>query len=149
MLTHRVLAEEQGYSSLSSIFSGSNDSFAKKEHAHIAYLVDAVDPACDAYSMRQFGKMFQLLGVSLRLRNTDDKHSWRQLMTELNEVRRIGTIGDAIDRLRAAQFIRLPRRVEDLEDALPRATTTGDADVPKALRPIHPDARGKSSAASR
>src|SRR3546814_1369631 len=45
MLTHRLLASEQGYPSLPGAFRY-NEAFTKKEHPHIAFLVDEFDPAC-------------------------------------------------------------------------------------------------------
>ena len=58
MLTHKVLAEEQGYSALANVFSH-NESFLKKEDPHIGFFADTLEPVCRAYEARRFGDMFR------------------------------------------------------------------------------------------
>lgn len=99
MLTHRLLASEQGYASLPSVFRY-NDSFAKKEHPYIAFFVDQLEPACDAFSANRFGAMFDALGGNTPLlRSQADKAAWHDAMSQLLAIRENGTVGEVIDHL--------------------------------------------------
>ena len=62
MLTHSVLAGRQGYPNIHATFTY-NESFTKKEHPHIAYFADSLEPACEAYVRRKYGQMFRELGL--------------------------------------------------------------------------------------
>ncbi|WP_017531509.1 UvrD-helicase domain-containing protein, partial [Pelosinus sp. HCF1] len=57
MLTHNVLAEEQGYKNLAAVFSRT-ESYIKKEDPYIAYFAEILEPVCKAYENRRFGEMF-------------------------------------------------------------------------------------------
>lgn len=52
MLTHRLLANQQGYNSLPATFQY-NESFTKKENPHTPFFVDQLEPACDAFIARK------------------------------------------------------------------------------------------------
>lgn len=118
MLTHRVLAAEQGYASLPTVFRY-NEAFTAKEHPYIAYFVDVLEPACDAYSSRKFGVMFEALGSSLPLiRSSADKVRWAEAMDSLMTLREEGTVGDVIDHLRMKRRPRLPDAIEEREREL-------------------------------
>ncbi len=133
MLTHRVLASEQGYSSLPSIFRF-NEAFTKKEHGHIAFFVDNLEPACDAFIARQYGKMFTALGGNLpAIINQDDKAKWSAAMERLINLRTNGTVGDVIAHLREARRPRLPDSLEQRERELEHFDRTADEDMPPAL----------------
>ena len=100
MLTHRVLASEQGYSSLPGIFHF-NEAFTKKEHGHIAFFVDNLEPACHAFIARQYGRMFTALGGNLpAVKNKADKVKWSAAMNKLVSLRTNGMVGDIIAHLR-------------------------------------------------
>jgi DNA helicase-2/ATP-dependent DNA helicase PcrA len=117
MLTHRLMAIEQGYSSLPAIFRF-NESFAKKEHPLIAFFVDTLEPACAAFGERRYGAMFSALGGSAPLlRKQADKERWTRAMTSLLELRENRTVGEVVDRLRKTKMPRLPDTVDkkDLE----------------------------------
>ncbi|ARL88232.1 UvrD-helicase domain-containing protein [Burkholderia pseudomallei] len=53
MLTHNVLAKEQGYSNLRAVFSFTDD-YIKKQDDYIGFFADKVEPACDAFERRQW-----------------------------------------------------------------------------------------------
>lgn len=118
MLTHRLLANEQGYASLPTVFRY-NEAFTKKEHPHIAYLVDELEPACDAFEANRFGAMFEALGGTIPLlRSHADKATWHSAMTRLLELRLTGTVGDVIDHLLEQRRPRLPEAIEKREREL-------------------------------
>ncbi len=136
MLTHRVLAAEQGYSSLPGVFRF-NEAFTAKEHPYIAYFVDVLEPACDAYAARKFGEMFEALGSSLpMIRNPADKAAWAKSMDVLTELRDGGTVGDIIDHLRDTRRPRLPDAIEDRERELKAFDPEAGEPLPDALREI-------------
>lgn len=136
MLTHRVLANEQGYSSLPGVFRY-NEAFAKKEHPHIAYFVDVLEPACDAYSNQKFGAMFEALNSSVPLiRGLGDKEAWAKAMDTLIELRKDGTVGQVIDHLGKARRPRLPDAIDDRERELRHFDRTSGEEMPPALAEI-------------
>jgi DNA helicase-2/ATP-dependent DNA helicase PcrA len=114
MLTHRVLAAEQGYASLPGVFQF-NDAFTKKENPHIAFLVDVLEPACDAFAARRFGEMFDVLGTAPHLRRTADKAAWAASFQALDQLRANGAVGEVIGHLMQARRPRLPDAVADRE----------------------------------
>ncbi len=121
MLTHRLLAAEQGYSSFADIFPY-NDAFLKKEDPHIAFLVDTVEPACMAYEKRLFGEMFEVLGEHQpAIQSPQDKKEWANAMEGLIKLRTTGKIGNVLDYLGQTKRPRLPdavqRKARELEQA--------------------------------
>ncbi|WP_186117206.1 UvrD-helicase domain-containing protein [Burkholderia gladioli] len=136
MLTHRLLATEQGYMSLPTVFRY-NDAFAKKEHPYIAYLVDELEPACDAFAANRFGVMFEALGgTTPLLRSHADKAAWHNAMTRVLELRATGTVGDVIDHLLAQRKPRLPDAIEKRERELRDFDRTAGEDMPERLAEV-------------
>lgn len=116
MLTHKVLAEEQGYSDIAEVFSSYNDAYTKKEDPHIEFFVDVLEPMCKAYEERRYGDMFLAIGDSIpAIQSRTDKLEWSKDMTQLIMLRKRSTIGDVIDHLRQTKRPRLPERVEKRE----------------------------------
>ena len=88
MLTHNVLADEQGYPNLLNIFA-SNDSIIKKEDPHFSFFADIVEPVCLAYENRRFGEMFAVLDRrTLAIRSHLDKNRWAEDMNTLLHLRK-------------------------------------------------------------
>ena len=118
MLTHNVLAAEQGYRNLSGVFRY-NDSFIKKEDRHIAFMVDILEPVCVAYANRRYGEMFSLLGRRTPLMNShQNKEEWTRDIDTLLNLRENGTIGEVIDHLLRTKRPRLPEGIENKERRL-------------------------------
>jgi len=133
MLTHRLLASEQGYSSLPATFRY-NEAFTKKEHPHIAFFVDEIEPACDAFTARKFGAMFEALGGGTPLiRSHAEKASWSTAMTQLLALRENGTVGQIIDHLLSQKRPRLPDAVEKRERELRVFDKSAGEEMPPAL----------------
>lgn len=133
MLTHRLLATEQGYARIASTFRF-NEAFTKKEHPHIAFLVDQLEPACDAFASRKFGKMFEVLGGSTpHIKSHTDKESWHDAMTELVSLRDRGTVGEVIEHLSKTRRPRLPDPVEKMERELKGFNKEAGTEMPEAL----------------
>ena len=84
MLTHRGLAGKQGYASIPTVFRY-NESFTKKEHPHIAFFADVLEPACKAYLCRKYGEMFRAFGSKVpAIRVHADKSEWSEAMRKLS-----------------------------------------------------------------
>ena len=133
MLTHRVLAGMQGYPSIPQVFRF-NESFTKKEHPHIAYFADALEPACEAYLSRKYGEMFRALGSNVpAIRSQLDKRKWSRAMDKLIELRDGGTVGDVIDHLLSIRRPRVPEAVEQREHELRQFVPDEDEKVPRVL----------------
>ncbi len=136
MLTHRLLASEQGYASLPGVFRY-NESFAKKEHPYIAFFVDQLEPACAAFTARRFGAMFDALGGNTPLlRGHADKAAWHDAMNQLVAVKENGTVGDVIDHLLRHRRPRLPEVIEKRERELREFDRTSGDEMPSALTEI-------------
>jgi len=111
MLTHNVLAAEQGYPNLAKIFSGRNELFAKKEDSLIKFFAEVVEPICEAYDASRYGEMFRTLGSVPMITKHADKACWRRDMDALQKLRVEGTIGQVIDHLKATRRPSPPDRV--------------------------------------
>jgi DNA helicase-2/ATP-dependent DNA helicase PcrA len=73
-------------------------SFTKKENKHIAYFVDVLEPAVDAYADRKFGAMFEALGGKVPLvRKSSDKEEWTNSMNRLLQLRDTANVRQLID----------------------------------------------------
>jgi len=133
MLTHRVLAKEQGYASLPSVFQY-NEAFTKKEDECIAYFIDKLEPACSAYKEHKFGQMFEALGGKIpAIRIIDDKTIWKNAMSELLTLREKGTVGQIIDHLRKTRHPRLPDTIETRKIQLENFDKNAGNAMPRSL----------------
>ena len=96
MLTHNVLASEQGYDSIAKAFPYT-DQFIKKEDPLIAFFATR-SSACAAFQHKRFGEMFSLLGGSTSAVSSHaDKVAWSSSMEGLAKIRLAGTIGQVLD----------------------------------------------------
>jgi DNA helicase-2/ATP-dependent DNA helicase PcrA len=139
MLTHKVLAARQGYDILAGVFEH-NDAFIKKQDAHIAFLLDVLEPVCIAYEKKQFGEMFAAMGSNTpAIQSPADKVAWSKDMDQLLELRRTSTIGAVLDHLKRTQRPRLSEAVERRERVLeqpPQAATEGELTLIARLRQL-------------
>lgn len=119
MLSHSVLAREQGYSSIPPIYGQYNDPWLKKDDPHIKFLADQVEPACAAFRAKRYGEMFECFGSGMpRIRRHQDKEAWTQSLATLDAMRGEASIGAIIDFIAAQPHMRLPDAVLDREQAL-------------------------------
>lgn len=136
MLTHRVLAGKQGYPSIPKVFAF-NESFTNKEHPHIAYFADALEPACEAYLSKRYGEMFRALGSNVpAIRAQTDKRKWSEAMDKLIELRAGATVGDVVDHLLAVRRPRVPDAIERRERELREFDPEAGEDMPRALKEL-------------
>lgn len=112
MLTNNLLAEEQGYRNLVSIFEDSDD-YLKKNDPYISFLIDNVEIVCASYKKKQYGEMFKTIGLNtFRLLKQSDKSSWIRDLDKLMILRENGTIGEIIELLKSTKRPRLSMKVE-------------------------------------
>lgn len=132
MLTHNSMAEDQGYPTISDIFSGRTEQFVKKENPAIKFFADIVEPMCNAYSDSRYGDMFRIFGYGPSITNHQDKEYWRRDMDELLRMRIDGSVGDVIDFLKRSQrpilsdrLLRYEEFIESLQGApIPEANSS-------------------------
>lgn len=127
MLTHKILAAEQGYRQLANLFERS-ESFIKKEDSHIAFFTDIVEPVSIAFEQGKHGDMFHALGVGRpAITSKADKSAWKKDMDTLVELRKKGTIGQVVAHLKSTK-VAIPNNVQRGEDSI------DDAESDKAAR---------------
>jgi len=119
MLSHSVLAREQGYASIPPIYGQFNEPWLKKDDPHIKFLTDHLEPACAAFEAKRYGDMFECFGTGTpKIRKHGDKVAWSDTMTALLALRKAGTIGEVVNFIAAQPHMRLPEAVEDVERRL-------------------------------
>lgn len=118
MLTHNVLAAEQGYQQLAAAFPRT-ESYIKKEDPHISLLVDIVEPVCRAFAGRRYGEMLGVLGGKTQvIKSHADKTAWSEHIASLLKLRETQSIGTVLDHIREGQLFPVPEAVERKERAL-------------------------------
>lgn len=133
MLTHNVLAAEQGYAQLADVFPYT-DQFIKKEDDYIAFFTDRLEPACDAFRQRRFGEMFGLLGSTAPKFTTHaDKLRWSAAMNELLALRQTATVGDVVAHIAKAGFISLPESIVRREHDADHYQAAAGAELPSRV----------------
>lgn len=128
MLTHNVLAEEQGYRNLANVFSR-NESYIKKEDAYIAFFSDILEPVCTAYESRHFGEMFAALDRrTVSIQKYSDKVKWAEDMDALMQLRQTGTIDQVLNHLNTTKRPRLSEKIEHSESKYTRLSNIPEAE---------------------
>lgn len=136
MLTHNVLAKEQGYPGILEIFPN-HDSFLKKEDPHIAFFTDVIEPVCSAYESKRYGDMFSALpGRIPAISSHAAKVRWSNMLDGLLTCRREKSIGDVVDYVRVTALLPLPEAVEDREQALARWEPVVSEEEPNRIRQL-------------
>jgi DNA helicase-2/ATP-dependent DNA helicase PcrA len=125
MLTQRAVATGQGYASLPTVFRF-NDSFSRKRDEHLAFFVDHLEPAAEAFLQKRYGAMFASIDTHApTFKSPRDKALWASAMTKLCELRTSGTVGDVIEHLREAGRPHLPSKLLQLNVELAQAVAAG------------------------
>ena len=78
MLSHNVLASEQGYPQLIKVFDGRNDQFAKRRPCNKIF-AEIVEPMSVSYSLSNYGEMFKIFGSRPAITKHEDKSCWRRI----------------------------------------------------------------------
>lgn len=127
MLTHNVLASEQGYRTLAGALNGS-EAYIKREDKYMEFFIDYLEPICAAFSEKKYGEMFALLGSRTPgIRSHKEKAKLSTDLQALIQIRLNGTIGDVVDLLKSTRMPRLSDSMERREKLLEMA----EADLPE------------------
>ena len=115
MLTHNILAENQGYQNLINVFKYKEECI-KKEDPYIAFFVDVLEPVVNAFENKQYGKMFEVLDMrTVKIKSHGDKLKWKSNIDNLINLRTNGTIGEVLSYLMQSKSPRLPDKIEKKE----------------------------------
>lgn len=126
MLTQRAVATGQGYASLPSVFRF-NDSFSRKRDEHLAFFIDHLEPAAEAFLLKRYGAMFAAIDTRApTFKSPADKASWASSMTKLCALRASGTVGEVIAHLQETGRPQLPSKLLQLNAELAQAVAAGD-----------------------
>lgn len=121
MLTHKVMASEQGYEGLVNAFTN-NDSLFNLENSHINYMVNTLLPALKSFEDGQFGQMFLALGTNApRIKKATDKTIWKENFDAISSLKDEGSIGDVMHLLKSMSPSILPDKISSLEEKLDSA----------------------------
>lgn len=118
MLTHAALAAEQGYPTIVEIFKLYPDAISKLDDVTLEFLGRVVEPMCEAYKAKKYGRMFDILGRAGDPRKSSEKTAWAADMKVLDDLRKNGTVGEVLDLLKKTCRPRLPDNVRNREDYL-------------------------------
>lgn len=133
MLTHNVLAAEQGYAALAKVFEY-NDQFIKKENDYIAFFADRLEPACDAFQRHRYGEMFEILGSTAPHFTTHiDKLHRSTAMKELLALRQTGTVADVVAHIAKGGYISLPEPIVQSEYEADYLVAVEGKELPKRV----------------
>lgn len=121
MLTHSAIANEVGYPSLPNVFKY-NEAFVKKENPVVAFLIDVIEPALEAFVHRRFGQLFDVLGGERpHIRTPGDKVLWTEFFDSLGRACSTGTVGQVLDQILEQSLFSVPTRVRTGQAALDEA----------------------------
>jgi DNA helicase-2/ATP-dependent DNA helicase PcrA len=115
MLTHNILAEEQGYKNLIDCFTNSDD-YLKGNDPYIKYFTETLLPICECFESAKYGEMFQIIGQNTHpLTCQRDKEEWNCDLQRLIENMKSGTIDAVLAIIKETKHLRLPVKVEESE----------------------------------
>lgn len=105
MITHKVLAIQQGYEKLLDIL---NDGLREKEDPFLLFFMDIVEPIYHALNTSNMQLLFDTLGIKrYPIIKKSDKSKWRNLKEQLSEARNKKAI-DVFELLAQTKLIPIP-----------------------------------------
>lgn len=115
MLTHKLLASEQGYLHLAEVFPHS-EKYIKREDPYMAFFIDVIEAFCDEYLAFQYGKAFSIMeAFFIKSQTSEDKRKTKQEVDQLIKIREVGNISDVIEFIDHAYSLKLPPRLIEQE----------------------------------
>lgn len=110
MLTHKVLATQQGYEQLLDII---NDGLRDKEDPFLSFFMDVVEPVYHALEDMNMQLLFDALRVKrYPISKKSDKEKWRIFQEQLREAREKKAI-DVIEIIKNTKLISVPPKLND------------------------------------
>lgn len=109
MITHRVLASQQGYDRLLDIL---NDGLRDKEDPFLLFFIDTVEPIFQALNTSNMQLLFDTLGIRrYPIKKKAEKNEWRILQQQLSEARDKRAI-DVFEVVNKSKLIPVPPKLE-------------------------------------
>lgn len=109
MITHRVLASQQGYDRLLDIL---NDGLREKEDPFLLFFIDTVEPIFQALNTYNMQLLFDTLGIKrYPIAKKAEKSEWRTLQQKLKEARDKKAV-DVFEVVNKSKLIPIPPKVE-------------------------------------
>lgn len=109
MITHRVLASQQGYDRLLDIL---NDGLRDKEDPFLLFFIDTIEPIFQALNTSNMQLLFDTLGIKrYPITKKAEKKEWRILQQQLSEARTKRAI-DVFEVVNKSKLIPVPPKLE-------------------------------------
>lgn len=109
MITHKVLASQQGYEQLLDIL---DDGLRNKEDPFLIFFADTVEPIYHALDTSNTQLLFDTLGIKrYPITKKSEKTKWKRLYDQLTEVRTQKAI-DVLEAIIHSQLIPIPPKVD-------------------------------------
>lgn len=109
MITHKVLASQQGYEQLLDILA---DGLRNKEDPFLVFFADMVEPIYHALDTSNTQLLFDTLGIKrYPITKKSEKTKWKSLYNQLTEVRTQKAI-DVLEAIIHSQLIPIPPKVD-------------------------------------
>lgn len=109
MLTHKVLAMQQGYEQLLDIL---NDGLRNKEDPFLLFFMNIVEPVYDALTTANMQLLFDTLGIKrYPITKKSEKTKWKDLQEQLEEARKKKAI-DVFEVINQTKIIPIPPQLD-------------------------------------
>lgn len=109
MITHKVLATQQGYERLLDIL---NDGLREKEDPFLLFFMDTVEPIYHALNTSNMQLLFDTLGIKqYPVTKKSEKSKWRNLQEQLSEARNKRAI-DVFEVINQTRLIPIPPKLD-------------------------------------
>ena len=105
MITHKVLATQQGYEKLLDIL---NDGLRDKEDPFLLFFMETVEPIYHALNTSNMQLLFDTLGIKrYPITKKAEKNKWKELQRQLDEARKKRAI-DVFEIINRTKLIPIP-----------------------------------------
>lgn len=124
MLTHKGIADKLDYSSLLNAYSKitfGRERLYEKQDRFSAFLLDKIEILSKLYTQQDYAAFIRMLkaeGGHVNIVNHKSKLALNEVMIDLDEVRKNGTIKDVIDYVVDKQLFAKPERIIDFEEKI-------------------------------
>ena len=133
MITHKVLATQQGYEKLLDIL---NDGLRDKEDPFLLFFMDTVEPIYHALNTSNMQLLFDTLGIKrYPITKKSEKRKWKNLQEQLSEARNKRTI-DVFEVVNQTKLIPIPPKLDEwyhLYQNIPETMYTSDTSIQSFL----------------
>ena len=133
MITHKVLASQQGYEKLLDIL---NDGLRDKEDPFLLFFMDTVEPIYHALNTSNMQLLFDTLGIKrYPITKKSEKRKWKNLQEQLSEARNKRTI-DVFEVVNQTKLIPIPPKLDEwyhLYQNIPETMYTSDTSIQSFL----------------